>query len=151
MNRAIHIGRSALVEFEPPEPCLIISIVDPRAGQAFIGNWENRRILGVHRVLPFHDIDVAHEGLDHVLFDYQRAADIATFIHSHAQYHEATLVVAQCEAGISRSAGVAAALQNFFRMDGRSAFDTGIPNRLVFRLTLEALQSRFGTRTYIGS
>ena len=137
--RAIHIGRRDLTMFEPPEPCFIISITDPKSSPAVIP--ENPRNLGIYRVQPFHDIDQASPGPDYVLFDEARADGIAHFVlDSYRAVPTVGLWVAQCEAGVSRSAGVAAALESYFRIGDTDAFRTGIPNRLVYRLTLEALR-----------
>lgn len=130
--RVIHIGRAALSVFEPPEPCIIISVVDPTAPIAVFE--PNPRIVDVLRVQPFHDIDEPYPGA--VLFDQERAESIARFVLRHP---EISLIVAQCEAGISRSAGIAAAIFEAFGLIGRSPFETGIPNRHVYRMLLEQL------------
>ena len=148
--RAIHVSRQDIERFEPPEPCLIISVVDPLYPEAAIE--PNQRVVGIHRVNPFHDIDNLPDGEvsvgiapghtrpkpeQYVLFDRERAKKIAEFVYSSPKVR---LIVAHCEAGISRSAGIAAALQDHFYMDQHpGAFQTGIPNKLVYRLLFEEL------------
>jgi predicted protein tyrosine phosphatase len=138
--RAIHLSRQAIGQFEPPEDSIIISIRDP--GSEPVKVPENPRIRAVLRVEPFHDIDRAIPGIgvaEYTLFDRARADAIAWFVRAHPTV---PLIVAHCEAGISRSAGVCAAIQEHYRIElGRTAFQTGIPNRLVYRLVLEALRA----------
>lgn len=160
MRRAIHVSRQDIEQFEPPEDCLIISITDPSSPPARIP--ENPRIRCVHRVEPFHDVDaqiterfllkrkreianakaaVLGTEMPYILYDEPRALALAQFIKRHTFVDLApTLCVVHCEAGISRSAAVAGALQYHFRMDQRpDAFKTGIPNMHVYRLTALAL------------
>ena len=55
-------------------------------------------------------------------------------------------IIVNCEAGISRSAGVAAALANIINEDDSRYFKEYLPNMLVYRKILEAAQdtSYFG-------
>lgn len=49
-------------------------------------------------------------------------------------------LVFQCHTGISRSAGMAAAVSRHLGYDDMLFFRTYLPNRLVYRMTLEALR-----------
>lgn len=145
--RAIHVSRQTIETAAPPEECIIISMVDPKKPEAAIPKHSN--ILAIHRVEPFHDVDMDGERIlraastvpveYYTAFTADRAQKIAEFVKSFERKMP-PLIVAHCEAGICRSAGVVAAIQSYYRLDGISAFVTGIPNRLVFRLTYEALQ-----------
>jgi len=73
-----------------------------------------------------------------VLMDQPSADGIADFVVRHWPI---PLILAHCEAGISRSAGVVAAL-NDWMPDNLTVIQTGVPNRLVWRLVREALMLR---------
>lgn len=47
------------------------------------------------------------------------------------------LIICQCEAGISRSAGVAGALSKVLNKDDSKIFEDYCPNMLVYRTVLE--------------
>ena len=49
------------------------------------------------------------------------------------------VIVFQCEAGVSRSAAMAAAMARHIGLDDMRFFRDYLPNRLVYRLTLEQL------------
>jgi predicted protein tyrosine phosphatase len=75
--------------------------------------------------------------------------DIARQIAGFAKEHEDKIVICQCEAGISRSAGVAAALSKYFNNDDSEYFGDYVycmydPNRRVYRMVLEACVELFG-------
>jgi hypothetical protein len=60
--------------------------------------------------------------------------------------HDTGLVICQCRAGISRSAGVGAALAKYYNLDVEEYFTTSgyVPNLLVFRTLLEAFGIEIG-------
>ncbi len=92
--------------------------------------------------VSFHDIDGLPPDLTGnpppVLMDQPSADGIAEFVWRHWPI---PLIVAHCEAGISRSAGVVAAL-NDWMPERLTVIQTGVPNRLVWRLVREALMRR---------
>ena len=151
-----HVGRHMIENSPIVAESIIISIVDPESEPANIPS--NPLIQAIHRVEPFHDIDAIPSGApgtarrqreeeaaaflrQYVLFNEERAAKIAEFVKSFERKMPPWIIV-HCEAGISRSAGVAAAIQRHYDLPGRTAFQTGLPNSLVFRLTFEALQGK---------
>ena len=77
---------------------------------------------------------------EYTLFNEQTARQIADFIICHKD--KAETIICQCEYGQSRSAAIAAALSEFFWKSGINIFadDRYFPNKLVFRLTLQALK-----------
>ena len=79
---------------------------------------------------------------EYTLFNEQTARQIADFIICHKD--KAETIICQCEYGQSRSAAIAAALSEFFWKNGIDIFtdDRYFPNKLVFRLTLQALSER---------
>jgi predicted protein tyrosine phosphatase len=146
--RVTHVGRQMIEFGVPPKECIVISMVDPKTPPANIK--PHPFILAIHRVEPFHDIDKQGETIlrsastvpnvtEWIVFDEERARKIAEFVKSFERKMP-PLIVAHCEAGICRSAGVAAAIQSYYPdTEGKSAFETGLPNSLVYRLTYEAL------------
>ena len=55
------------------------------------------------------------------------------------KHNDVPVVICQCEAGISRSAGVASALLKLYGMDEKEIFTKGLymPNLLVYKKLLE--------------
>lgn len=84
--------------------------------------------------LKFHDVDKSTIRDDIVLFDRKMARKILTFVEIYKDSIDAVIV--HCEAGISRSAGVAAALSYIYNHNDYKYFRQYIPNRLVYRLIL---------------
>lgn len=69
---------------------------------------------------------------------------IAAFVY--AVNGKAERIICQCEAGVSRSAAVAAAIREHFFQDGASLFNDPLfdPNPRVYRLVLDALNKKQG-------
>ena len=74
------------------------------------------------------------------LFSERQAHHIASFVFEHKD--EVETIICQCEYGMSRRAGVAAAIKEYFNNDGISIFadKNYYANIYVFRLTLKALK-----------
>ena len=74
------------------------------------------------------------------LFTDEQAEEIAGFIQSILD--KAELLICQCEYGQSRSAGLAAAVNQFLNKSGIEVFadDLYYPNKLVYRKVLTALE-----------
>ena len=100
------------------EPHIWISITDPKSERAVVPH--NKNCKGILR-LRFHDVDlkraieyytpdVMQELLDsgYVFFDKDHAQKIIDFVSQHKD--DVELICVHCEAGISRSAGIAAAV-----------------------------------------
>lgn len=70
----------------------------------------------------------------------EQAAEIAAFVKSILG--SAEVLICQCDYGISRSAGVAAAVKQFLTGDGNKIFEDKCyePNKLVYRKVFEALE-----------
>ena len=73
-----------------------------------------------------------------VLFNEDMAKKVAEFVYLHKDANE---LICQCACGISRSAGIAAAVMEHFYKNGAAIFEDGWyrPNVFVYQLTLEAL------------
>lgn len=126
-----------------PEPHIFISIIDPRAKEARLRYSPSQ--LGCLR-LRFHDVDynkakeiLSQEVIDtnFVLFDDDMADKIVTFVRAFLDRPSLTILV-HCEAGISRSAGVAAALSKALTNDDYKYFSSAVPNMWVYRKVLDA-------------
>ena len=125
------LGRAEVRTVKPDLPYIVVSITDSGAPEAVVA--ESPHCLGVLR-LQFHDADRAQRDRVTVTADDARA--VVRFVRQHRD--AARLIVCQCEAGISRSAGVAAALSKWLQDDDTPFFERFIPNRLVYRTVLEA-------------
>lgn len=129
-------------------PHLIISIWSP--GHELAHPKTNEHTLRILH-LGFHDLDympepgaAAHDVLGRIqLFDENMARDVRKFVEF---YPEAKTIVCQCEAGISRSAAIAAALSKHLNGHDDAFFRNYLPNALVYRVLLKELQNGQETR-----
>ena len=124
------------------EPHAVISITDPHYRHPVLADCSYRR--SVLR-MQFSDLDERAARLrtvsPHVIaFTSDMAGQVAAFVGE--QVSEGTrLFVVHCEAGISRSAGIATALSRFYNHDETFFLVHYRPNVWVRRLMLEALAS----------
>lgn len=114
------------------EPHIIISITDPDARDCELLANDTR--LGVLR-LKFWDIDQHIPGYDEV-YGTMLAKQVRNFVNSF----DVSYVIVHCEAGISRSAGVAAALNKYHNGSDEFYFKNYRPNQRVYSKTLKALE-----------
>lgn len=98
---------------------IVVSITDVGSKPAKIPNLPN--CLGIHRE-QFHDID--EEVPNYVLYNKEHANRILTFVDSMIPKPELSGIMVHCEAGISRSAGLAAGLSNIVTGSDRTLFKT---------------------------
>jgi predicted protein tyrosine phosphatase len=127
------LGRADIMTRTLDVPYIVVSVTDCEAPKAKIA--ESPQCLDILR-LKFHDADVPQS--DWVLISEQDARNIVAFIRQHLNTVQA--VVCQCEAGMSRSAGIAAALSRWLQDDDTVFFQRYLPNRYVYRRVLEAAQ-----------
>lgn len=119
----------------PMPPNVIISITDPDSREAAIPpSKETKDILR----LQFWDIvDYSRMATEEEKKKYERIFDdfdalaIVKFIQQHID--DVEMIICHCEAGISRSAGVAAALARLCNGDDQDFFARYHPNKLVHR------------------
>lgn len=134
---------------KPDNKVVCISITDPKSEPA------NLSLLDVDVLrLSFHDLDQTYpiSGPAIVLFNQVMAQQIKDFITMKIWMHmgrhlddSELVVVINCEAGISRSAGVAAALSKHYTGDDSRFFSNAgkyLPNRLVYRTLLNLLNGQ---------
>lgn len=132
-----------------PNPHIIISIFTPGDEPPDVAQNENTR--GVLHFC-FDDLDrqptliTIHALGKPVLFDDEEAQRLAKWVKAFYKQGVRT-VICHCDAGVSRSAGVAAALSKHFNGSDFEFFNSGgmyggpvyTPNMLVYRKLLEAL------------
>jgi Predicted protein tyrosine phosphatase len=115
------------------EPYALISIVCP--------NDEPVRFDSEHKKdqcdLVFHDVSFTDKDGKYTVFNKKDAKNILRFVKKH---WEDKLIVVHCLAGISRSAGVAAALLKIYTGSDEKIFKNPffVPNTLVYKTILEA-------------
>jgi predicted protein tyrosine phosphatase len=133
--RVTWMGYDVVQHFTHPAPYVVIAIATPGAAWPPLVSDHNR--IEVLR-LAFHDVrkpldtlSMQTQGL--VLYDEAMARQVVDFVARHAA---ARLVVCHCEAGISRSAGMAAALAELAGRSSQPMFRRAVPNPLVYGLTL---------------
>jgi predicted protein tyrosine phosphatase len=125
------LGRAEAMRVLPEEKYIHISITAPDAPEVALPENTNR--LAVLR-LSFHDTDTASIGITQA-----QAEEIVAFVRKYKEHHpEVGLIVCNCEAGLSRSAGVAAALAKWLTGEDAPFFMHFLPNSLVYRRVLEA-------------
>ena len=137
------LSRVDIGEIIPEAPYIVISISDPEQPDAAI--IQTTLMRAVLR-LKFHDnvqtVDIPGlEGMSlgpetEVIMTQEDARSILAFVREHLNQIE--LIVCQCEAGISRSAGIAAALSRILQGEDQFFFDKYWPNRWVYRTILDA-------------
>jgi len=130
----------------PDSQVVVISITDPKSDPVNVPVLEADILR-----LNFHDLDrtypISCPAI--VLFDTAMAQRIKDFVMMKVWTHmgrhlddSRLIVVVHCEAGISRSSGVAAALSKHFNGDDTVFFSNAskyLPNRLAYRLLLNCL------------
>ena len=112
-------------------PHVIISVTERNT---FADLPKNKQRLGVLQ-LKFYDID--HKISNYNMFDHYQAREIIEFVEKYKD--KVDIIVCQCEAGISRSAGIAAALSKYYNATDDFFFKNYCPNKLVYRILLQEL------------
>lgn len=151
----IQVLSQELVEkYEETRPHIVISIREPGSQKAKLPDNPNRKAV---LFLEFHDFDTERkhpaDGTEMVnpvtgekfgkinLFKRAHAFAILDFVASHVGMYEAIIV--NCSAGISRSAGVGAALAKIQCNDDTEFFKRYLPNMGVYRTLLNEYYSMY--------
>lgn len=130
-------NRHGITYLKPEVDHIVISICAP--GYLFPDLPENERRLGLLQ-LKFVDldrVDIAKQmGQEHLLMTKDQAKEILSFVNEFKD--EVNLIICQCDAGISRSSGTAAALSKILNNDDKWVFDSinYAPNMYVYRLLI---------------
>lgn len=137
------LSRNEIQRFQTFHKHIVISVSDPNSEEVPMPSDVDR--LGTLR-LSFHDWD-AEQMLkfattykdvleEMVFFSADMAKEILSFVEKYRD--KVDLIVCQCEAGISRSAGIAAALSKIINGDDSVFFKRYIPNSLVYSQILRS-------------
>lgn len=119
------------------ESSIVVSISSCGDSPPFVVCNNANKIVNVFNAF-FNDTDdrnTVYGGID-----FNTAIQIAQFVKINYTAHINKIIV-HCDAGQSRSAGVAAAILKYFTNDDTQIFDNPryTPNRLCYRLVLQAL------------
>jgi predicted protein tyrosine phosphatase len=136
MKELFVYSRPAIERLPPHDvPYVVISITSAPDDVARIPRSSALRAI---LRLSFADADVdAPAGL--VLFDEAHARSIVEFVRAHER--DIDRIVVHCDAGMSRSPAVAAAITRSMGEDDAAWFKRYRPNMRVYRRLLEALES----------
>ena len=141
------MNRDSIMSYQHEEYHILISIHDPFDRPPLIASNSARRAL---LTVPFHDInqeqmhivtqlnEVAKKKKQLLPITEEQAKKIVEFVKEHIDYVSA--IVCQCDAGISRSAGLAAALAKQLNGDDALYFKNYLPNTRVYNLILKEFQ-----------
>lgn len=142
MKLVVH-SRPAIERALPPEePHVVISITTTEDDVANLPDAPSR--LGVLR-LSFPDADAAVAVSEERLFSEAHADRIWDFFDAHRDAIEC--VVLHCDAGLSRSPGVAAAIARVELGDDAHFFRRYHPNMRVYRTLLERHHARLEAKS----
>ena len=140
MNFYVYSRQKAKKEsYRLKTPTLIISVTDPSAG---LNNFaRNRSIFAICHV-QFDDVTPESVGADDVLMTERDAEKIRDYVRAYKSKVENIIV--HCEAGISRSAGIMAAIEEHLTSAPSPIFTSEdySPNLHCYALTLEALTKK---------
>lgn len=126
-------------------PHIIISIQDPNNRKSFKGVGTTDQTLEVLN-LDFHDVSSKKGYIPKMLMGIPEDQEIIYFNKKHAKKvisiyernkDKADIVAIHCDAGMSRSPGIAAALQKIHTGNDFLWFNTKTPNMLVYRTIME--------------
>jgi len=128
------LSRNEIKKYQTNEKHIVFSICDPEGQFVKLPKYTTR--LG-YMLMRFPDFDREIEGYpyNYLIFNKHMAQEIVNFFNMHKD--KITLVICQCEAGMSRSAGMAGALAKSIGQDDTYFFKHYLPNMLVYRLILE--------------
>ena len=132
------LSRSEVKRVVPDEPYVVVSVTNPGLPEAELAASPLRRDA---LRLQFHDMgDYGQPLRDNVLMTEEDAGAILEFVGRYAG--EVGMIVCQCEAGMSRSAGIAAALSQVLQGEDRFFFANFSPNRWMYRTLIEAHEKK---------
>ena len=125
------LSRQAFEEFKSDESFIVISITDPNSEKVKIKN-KPIDILS----LQFFDLDkdIGQFPYSQFIFTINQAQQILNFVKKYK--NKVNLIIVHCEAGISRSAGVAGALSLIYNGTDEYYFEKYLPNMFVYRKIL---------------
>jgi len=130
------LNKTQVMNIHPSIPYIVISITCPNQKDIPINKYDECK--GILR-LSFDDVD--SEVIDTIKFDSNMADLVRNFVTTHMFNIE--LIICQCCAGISRSAGMAAALSKVINGEDVDFFKNSffIPNMLVYSKVLNSFKN----------
>ena len=132
MDIIVH-SEDSIKQFITNIPHIVISIRSNNCLKVELPKLDSR--IGV-LYLEFPDFDDRPNNYPYPLFSQHQAEQIIRFVER--RINKIGLIICQCEAGISRSAGVAGALSMIYNGEDEYFFRHYLPNRRVYRLILES-------------
>lgn len=130
------LGREEIKDFTFEKPYLIISVTDPKNTDADIVHSSN--LVEILR-LKFDDIGKPNkfqfDNSTDVLMNSEQAKLILEFVKENL--NKIDLIICQCEQGMSRSAGIAAALSKIMQNEDEYFLKNYWANRWVYDLLIE--------------
>jgi predicted protein tyrosine phosphatase len=132
------VSRKAISKVTRPHRYAVISIRDPFLKPAYLRDDPNR--IGTMKI-SFDDIPYVDTALGLTCFTPRNADDILDFAGYYVP--RACEIIINCEAGISRSRGVALALARIYG-DPTPHETLGMPNSLIVRTIIDRHNSRTG-------
>lgn len=121
------------------EENIIVSIYTPEDSPPVLpSSSTNKSVLQI----AFMDLDkviTANDGSILNPMSFSQAVEIKDFVQKHAT--ENTNIIVHCDAGVSRSRGVAAALCVVYGLNDEEHYRLGCPNAHVKRLLLRAFRN----------
>lgn len=142
MDFLIYSRKAIEAALPPVVPYVVISITTSPTDLACLP--PSSSCLGVLRLTFFDsDLPLDVEGPDG-LFSQSDARQIWDFVLNHRE--RIRCIVLHCNAGLSRSPGVAAALSNVLTGDDAELFRRFHPNRRVYRTLLDVFHAEYSNR-----
>lgn len=127
--------------FITDEDHIVISIQDPN--NIFVSLPEQKSRKGCLQLQFFDmDEDTGQFPYSRFIFNHYHTQAILAFVESYKK--NVDFICINCVAGISRSAGIAAALSNIYNTNDEYFFNNYIPNRLIYRTILNKYHENIG-------
>ena len=128
--KIINLSENEAKDYIADVPYIHISIRSPKTEPIILPDNPLRK---ADLFLAFYDLDKKYR--EYEIFTIFQAQQI--LLLTMAYVDDIDLIVVNCEAGISRSAGVAGALSKIINGDDSAYFKHSLPNMLVYRTILE--------------
>ena len=113
-------------------PHIVISISGDEDQETLVPPNQFRRAILHLKFDDVSDIDGRY-----LFFTREQATEILEFVNKHVM--NVQLIVVQCQAGLSRSVGTAAALSKIINYVDDGVFTKGIPNMFIYTTILDTL------------
>lgn len=128
------LGRHDIEIVVPDVPYLVVSVTDPDRMEVVLAESPHQKAV---LRLRFHDKSGPRAALSgKVAITPAVAHELLAFVQAHLP--EVALIICQCEAGISRSAAIAAALSRILQDEDSFFFAHYAPNDWIYQTLLKA-------------